>query len=276
MSRRAQIFSVLTISLAASASFTLENQRARAAQNLSMTWAQTHATMTMRSPTAALLDPYWAWRAPPAEDLATRLATVEPMTVLRAGAGQEVWAINAVAGIPPKQVIPALIPLVALSTATFLGIEIEDDHGIDLGLENTLLASLNPWHQALEEQCIDCAPAASPLPARSAISPARGISILVNRLQRSVLPLPDAPTPIVAMVHRIREGGLPNEAEWSTVGLAGMAALELGAQDRTEQIPMLLEVAQSGPSATDRIAALWAARKMGASNNTINQVESKL
>ena len=99
---------------------------------------------------------------------------------------------------------------------------------------------------------------------------------MVNRLQRSALPTPDTPLPIVAMMRRIREGGLPNEAEWSTVGLAGMAALELGAQDRTEQIPILLEVAQSGPSATDRIAALWAARKMGASSKEIIKVESRL
>jgi hypothetical protein len=81
---------------------------------------------------------------------------------------------------------------------------------------------------------------------------------------------------MAAMVHRIREGGVPTSSEWSTPGLAGMAALEIGAQERKNLIPALLSVAATGPSSTDQIAALWAARSLGASSPMLDEIEAKL
>ncbi len=81
---------------------------------------------------------------------------------------------------------------------------------------------------------------------------------------------------LTTMMARIRDGDKPSVTEWNTRGLAGMAALELAMAQRTESLPEVLDCARRGPSRTDRIAALWAARAMGSTDPMIEQVVSAL
>ena len=274
MSLRAPILSIGTIALAAGLSFVVEQSQHAETRRVSESWAQTHASMSAHASLASGADPYWTWRAPVSNDRLAALAAADATVVLSAGAGQEVWAINAAASRDIHEIPLSMMPLIALSTAAFLGIDIEDEHGQALALEIPLLASLNPWQTEMKTRCGDCAPAASTLPPTSSIVPSRGISIAVERIRRSAVPYQGKP--MAVMVQRIREGGLPSEEEWSTRGLSGMAALELGVSDRRDQLPRLLLAAQDGPSATDRIAALWVIWKMGETTTEITKIKRLL
>ena len=105
---------------------------------------------------------------------------------------------------------------------------------------------------------------------------ATGINIDVERRRRSALPLNDPASPMAEMVVQLRNGKLPTARQWATPGLAGMAALELASQERKELTPAFLTLGYSGPSGTDRIAGLWAARLMGASDPVLDTIEAAL
>jgi hypothetical protein len=105
---------------------------------------------------------------------------------------------------------------------------------------------------------------------------ATGINIDVERRRRSAVPLRDPASPMTSMVVQLRDGKLPTARHWATPGLAGMAALELASQQRTELTQTFLSLGQTGPSGTDRIAGLWAARLMGASDPVLDTIEAAL
>jgi len=229
---------------------------------------------------------YWRWRAPLRAGRLEFLTEADPLTVLSAGAGQEVWAINAAAGKNVDDIPVQAMPLISISTASFLGVEVADDPEIFKMLGNQIVGSLNPWRDAMARRCGDCAPPAMPFPAPGeAMSTGvgalkardtTGVSIGVERHRRTVVPMLNRPTPMQALVIRLREGGAPTAAEWATPGLAGMAALELSARGDKRWIPTLLQAAQTGPSGTDQIAALWAARNLGGQHPLIARVEAAL
>lgn len=71
----------------------------------------------------------------------------------------------------------------------------------------------------------------------------------------------DAVTPAGRALREARRGQLAPEV-WAEPGLCGLAALELGRTGRSEALPSLLEAAAQGPSATDRLMALYAATRL--------------
>ena len=249
-------------------------------------WASVHGYWSARSPLDDEASSYWRWRAPSRTTLMDQLADADAIDVLAAGAGQEVWIVNAAAHLDIEDIPVSAMPLISIATASLLGVELDDDPDNFKAIEEQILASLNPWHEEMMRRCGDCVPPSAPFPApeTSMVSAAQGlvprgttgISIAAERHRRSAKPLPAPPTPMAAMVHRIRDGGAPTSSEWSTPGLAGMAALEIGAQQRKDLIPALLSLAATGPSSTDQIAALWAARSMGATSPLIERIEAKL
>ena len=78
---------------------------------------------------------------------------------------------------------------------------------------------------------------------------------------------------MVAMVKRIREGGAPTQQEWSTPGLSGMAALEMARTGNRSLADQFLWLAREGPSRTDRIAGLWAAQQVGATDPMLERIK---
>ena len=86
----------------------------------------------------------------------------------------------------------------------------------------------------------------------------------------------EQPLPIVDMVKRIRNGGQPTTEEWNTPGLAGMAALELSLSGDPALADTFLWLGRNGPSRTDKIAGLWAAKQVGASDPMLSKIDSKL
>ena len=249
-------------------------------------WALAHQSASARPPSSPAPNAYWRWRAPLQVDRLKSLSSTDSLTFLSAGPGQEVWAINAAAGQSIDDIPTQVMPLISISTASFLGVEIADDPEVFQVLGDQIVGSLNPWREAMAQRCGDCAPPAMPFPAPAeplsagdrALKPRNttGVSIGVEQRRRTVVPMLHRPTPMQAMVIRLRTGGAPTAAEWATPGLAGMAALELSARGDRRWIPPLLQAAQTGPSGTDQIAALWAARNLGGQHPLITRVEAAL
>lgn len=286
MFSRAFFIAVPLVVAAAAASLWRDLADTDVAEDGMAQWVSVHGYWSARSPLDSEPSSYWRWRAPVRNQLMSQFAHADPLDVLAAGAGQEVWVVNAAAHLDIEDIPTDAMPLVAISTAALLGVEVDDDPQTFQMLGEQIQASLNPWHQAMIQRCGDCAPPSAPLPAPLTPMDASsqdldpqgttGISIGVERRRRSAMPLLSTATPMTAMVHRIREGGLPTSAEWATPGLAGMAALELGVHGRTDVIPALMSVATDGPSSTDQIAALWAARMLGATSSMIDKIEARL
>ena len=286
MSTRMTIVSVCLI-LGGSALSIWRDLRTEAEHINSVTeWALAHKSASARSSVTAAQSPYWRWRALPEKNRLEHLAKADPMAVFSAGAGQEVWAINAAAGRKLSTIPTTLMPLISISTASLLGVEIDDDPEVFRILSEQIVGGLNPWREAMAQRCGDCAPPAAPFPAPAEpmggdgqglnARPTTGISITVERYRRTVIPMLGKPSRMAAMVKRIREGGAPTAQEWATPGLAGMAALELGARGDRRWTTTLLQAAKTGPSGTDQIAALWAARLLGAQDPLLQQVEAAL
>ena len=286
MSARTPIVSALLI-LGASALSLWQDLRNQSLYERKMSdWTQAHRSYSARASTNPTQNIYWRWRALPDKNRLDYLSKGDAWAVFSAGPGQEVWAINAAAEKNINEIPTKVMPLISVSTASFLGVEIEEEPEIFRILGEQIIGSLNPWREALAQRCGDCAPPpasfrapAEPLHAGSqGLDPrgTTGISIAVERYRRTVLPIIARPSPMAAMVKRIREGGAPTAREWSTPGLAGMAALEIGARGEVKWIPALLQAAKTGPSGTDQIAAMWAARHLGSQDPIIQRVEAAL
>jgi hypothetical protein len=248
-------------------------------------WAEIAVSWRQGQPTSADAAHYWTRRVPAAEVIDTISAT-DPWLFWATGAGQEVWGVSALAGMEAASVPTQAVPLVAMSTASFLGIDLPDTKEVFESLSQEVVGSLQPWRFVLRQRCGDCAPRSSPLPiVREMWTPAtmnshpinsRSATLATERLRRSVVALIDERVPMTSMMVRIRRGKAPTVAEWNTRGLAGMAALELAMASRSELLPEVLDCARRGPSRTDRIAALWAARAMGSTDPLIEQIEAAL
>ncbi len=118
------------------------------------------------------------------------------------------------------------------------------------------LAALDRYRQAAAEGCEDCSMEPGPLPGAGPgfrLPP----SIQGERLARSAHSQPAGA--LGALVGSVRAGGDPPQAAWDQVGACGMAALELARVGRRAELSRMLNAAVDGPSATDRLAALYAA-----------------
>ena len=278
--------SLILIALAALLSFSMQRSAAARSQQAMQVWAESHARWSNRNVRDLPPSPYWRWRAPVRVGRLAELARATPYEFLQMGAGQEVWAVNEGAQQAVDRVDAGVVPLISLSTASFLGVELPDDPQAFEMLSQQVIAGLDPWRQHLEAACGSCAPRALPFPApishRVAGSQginARGsigVSIGVEQHRRSAAPIPAQPSAMTAMVRRIREGGFPTAAEWQTPGLSGMAALEMSVFRNPAHAENFLWLAREGPSRTDKIAGLWAAKQVGATDPMLSQIDSKL
>jgi hypothetical protein len=80
-----------------------------------------------------------------------------------------------------------------------------------------------------------------------------------ERIVRSGAPTAEPATELGALVAAIRRGTEPPAVTWEQTGFCGMAALELARAGRKDQLDALLHASVHGPSAMDRLAALYAA-----------------
>ena len=169
--------------------------------------------------------------------------------------GRVPWLVDlAGAGALPD----AAIPQAAAATRAV----IDDPVPAELAREHYTaesLAGLEPFRSQQQSRCGDCAPAARPLPERVFPGPV-SLSNQAEAHRRSTV-TQDADA-LVRVAVTIREGGTPEEAVWQTPAQAGLAALELGRRGNTADLPVLLKQAVSGPTASDRIAALYAADRL--------------
>lgn len=282
MNIRIVMIATATVLAAGAASFWKDHdERKRRAQSAS-NWALQHAQWR-NDPNSPLP---WRWRAPSSDNRLARWAVAQARDVLLAGAGQEVWAVNEAAFAGARTVPVGAIPLVSLSTAGFLGVDLPmERHHFDM-LSGGILAGLEPWRTVMVQQCGDCAPFARafPAPDEPATTPqngmdargATGINIDAERRRRSASAYNNPANAMTAMVMQLRAGELPNQNHWSTPGLAGMAALELAVMERKDLTESLLHSGMTGPSGTDQIAALWAAHLLGGSSPALDAIQAQL
>lgn len=273
MISRLTMSSALAVVAAAVGSFWSDHRQRTTRAAAVSDWVSSHARWR-DDPSAP--EP-WRWRAPSTKNRLDRWGKVAPRTILMAGAGQEVWAVNEAAGVGRDAVPTEAIPLISISTAGFLGVALpmEPEH-FDM-LSTGIVAGLDPWRTIMVQRCGGCAPYARAFPSPDVpvlvaehgvdAQGATGVNIDVERRRRSAVPFNNAGRPLTEMVIQVRNGALPTSANWATAGLAGMAALELAAQRRTDLTETFQQLGRSGPSRTDRIAGLWAAHLMGATND---------
>jgi len=276
--------SLILIALGAVLSFSMQRSEQRNTLQAMQAWASAHAYWSNRDPSETPPSPYWRWRAPIRQGRLQELGRATPFEFIQMGAGQEVWAMNEVAQLPVHEVPVDVVPLVSLSTASFLGLKLSDDPELFEQHATQIVGSLKIWRQRLQDACGPCAPPEAAFPRavshRVAGSEglaergATGVSIAVEQQRRTALPLADEASPMVDMVKRIRDGGQPTDDEWRTPGLAGMAALELSLLGDPSLAAAFLELARTGPSRTDRIAGLWAAKQVGATDVMLSSIES--
>ncbi len=276
MSARVPLVSLILIALGGLLSFSIQRSEQRNTTFAMQSWAKSHRYWSNRAAADRPPSPYWRWRAPLQQERLADLGRAEAFEFLQMGAGQEVWAINEAAQWPTEQVPAEVVPLVAMSTASFLGLQLPDDPDGFVALEGQVLGGLEPWRTRLVNACGTCAPDLQPFPSpvthRVAGSEgldargATGIFIAVEQLRRTAAPMAAGAPPMVSMVKRIREGGLPTQQEWGTAGLSGMAALEMARTGERSHADQFLWLAREGPSRTDRIAGLWAAQQVDATD----------
>ena len=239
-------------------------------------WSAAHAMHAERPRANASL--YWRWR-----HRARRPCSMTPQTrsPRRAECRRRprVWAINAAAQ-RDRQVPAQAVPLIAVppprSWASSSRLARAIPHHERAHPERS-----GPLANRVASRCGDCAPPppfptpAAPMQTSShGFDPrATGVSIAVERYRRSVLPPMGAPSSMTKMVRRIREGGQPTAEEWATPGLAAWARSMLGARMNVAALPAILAVATNGPSATDEVAALWAA-KLGGQHPDLQTIEA--
>ena len=261
-------------------------ERSQNLQATALEWAAAHQTQSRRPADQPAPSVYWALRSPVREDSVQLLAVVDPATVFSVGAGQEAWVSNAIAQTDLRSLPTEAIPTAALATAYFLGMEIPEEPAHFAMVAEEALSGLDPWFTEHTSRCESCSTRAMPFPILD--KPVDGITlepgqrtsssvrVTVERYKRSVVNPPTPSQPMIDLVRRIHAGDLPTDEEWQTPGLCGMAALELAAAERVEAEAYIRQAAESGPSATDRIAALWAMRLMGQEHPDLAAIASAL
>ncbi len=86
-------------------------------------------------------------------------------------------------------------------------------------------------------------------------------SLSAQRMLRSGAPTADT-SELGWLIVQVRRGEALDPSVWSTPGACGMAALELGRRGNAGDLDLLLRASIEGPTATDRLAALYAARRL--------------
>lgn len=86
-------------------------------------------------------------------------------------------------------------------------------------------------------------------------------SLSAQRMLRSGVETQDSAA-LGGLIAAVRRGEDLAPSVWSTPGHCGMAALELGRRGRVEDLEILLRASIEGPTATDRLASLYAARRL--------------
>ena len=166
MTWRTPILAAVLITAASAASIWLDLADTASAEQGMHTWSAAHQQQSARpSPNSPL---YWRWRAPGNTDLLKEIGTPPPATFLGVGAGQEVWVINSAAQQSRARVPNQAMPLIAVSTATFLGVQLPDDPEPFRIMSEHILSGLDPWRTELATRCGDCAPPPAPFPTPGA------------------------------------------------------------------------------------------------------------
>jgi hypothetical protein len=164
------------------------------------------------------------------------------------------------AGVDPAGLDRETLSLVAVSTARLLGAR-DDPRRSPAELAEEALAGLELVRGALERRCGDCAPAPGALPP---VSPDVGESAAIQgeRIARAASPELEQASELGSLVGDIRRGEPVPDRVWERAGFCGMAALELGRAGDEGALPALLRAAEDGPTAMDRLAALYGAASL--------------
>ena len=166
MSWRTPIVAAVLIVAASAASIWLDLKDTASAEQGMHAWSAAHRQHAARPGSTASL--YWRWRAPDSAQFLRQAADTEPATILRVGAGQEVWAISAAAQVDRARVPAGAMPLIAVSTAALMGVQLPDDPEPFRIMSEHILSGLDPWRTELASRCGDCAPPPAPFPTPAA------------------------------------------------------------------------------------------------------------
>ena len=166
--------------------------------------------------------------------------------------GRVPWLIDlAAAGELPD----TAIPMAAAATRALLHDPIPEEE-VRAGYISESLAGLEPWRSQQARRCGDCAPPPAALPPR--VYPGTiSLSGQAERLRRSTVPVAAGALPTLAA--SIRQGEQASDEVWQTPAQAGLAAFELGRRGDADDLEILLVQSVDGPTASDRLAALYAA-----------------
>jgi hypothetical protein len=163
-------------------------------------------------------------------------------------------------GVDKSQLDEPTLRLLALATSralgSFEGLAVEGGTA-----SQAALAGLEPLRSELAGRCEGCAPEAAPLPPPAPTTQLPP-SIQGERQARSAAPDREPVDELGALAGTIRRGGEPPAEVWNSVGACGLASLELARMGRIDLLDPILRAAIEGPSATDRMAALHAARTL--------------
>ncbi|GEM_PF-2185784 len=155
------------------------------------------------------------------------------------------------AGLHPASQPREVQLLWASAEAAALGLPLAEGDSEARALESA--AVLTRFRTGLEEQCGACAPDAQPPTFDPRAPVAARAELLVRSGTRAA-----TEDPLAAVVETIRTRGTLDDAVWSTPGLAGLAALELGRRGHPADGDLLRAAAETGPAAADRLAARYA------------------
>jgi hypothetical protein len=161
------------------------------------------------------------------------------------------------AGEPLEAMSQGELRLLALITARFLGTS--DAASMDGSVASQqAVQGLERFRRAAVQACVDCEGQLTPLPLGAPVADLPP-SVQGERSLRSASPDQEPTSELGRLVATVRGGGQASPQVWDQVGFCGMVALELARAERVESLPQLLEAAVDGPSALDRMAALYGA-----------------
>lgn len=213
----------------------------------------------------------WMVRMPPVSptqglSLVAALAA-QPGRWFGARAGQEPLVVSWVAQTPEAALPTEAIPIVAASFHGVLGSPV-DQARVGEAVRASL-RGLRRWRGLMATRCGDCAPSPSALPVPDTKRSEMSIDIAAERIHRASVSNREPASAPVQLAAKIRAGGDPTETEWAQPGLAGVAAFELLRARRKDMIDTLLRTSAVGPSASDRLAALYAAIELSESADVL-------
>ena len=167
------------------------------------------------------------------------------------------YVVSWYAGRDPMEMYPSELLLLATCTAPLLGAPVE---GNSTPIE--ALAGQERLRQGAIHACGSCAPKPALLATYTRTPFPVSIAIAGEVGARGTGTLKDPVAPLGALAIAIRRGEeVPPEA-LELPGQAGLVALEWGRLGDERRLPALLKMANEGPSAADRIAALYAALRI--------------